>query len=237
MFITEKRKNELKPLPNDEKKTNTKKERADKLSKAAAHLRYVNCHVTSKQIQISEFSEMKLPEVPTWGGGYTDQFGVNITLSNTCPVDNYIAMLSLNSNMYQNILTLPSCPLLMKTLLSFIKNKQFTEAKILLFDATKVVNNTMNFWGNEHEQFVDKFNELFTLSTITECSSEWCPKKQEALIEKKVQSLPSVPSDWFNGIEEETVCNRAFQLPINKEALVNWNEFTTEDGVVYVYHF
>ena len=84
--------------------------------------------------------------------------------------------------------------------------------------------------------FLDHISDIFKVETTTECDSNYCPKKKIKLLEKKVQSLPDNIDKWFFGKEDSTTCNRAFNMvPEGGDVPINYMDYTTEDGVVYVY--
>ena len=129
---------------------------------------------------------IRVPRVPARGG----TFG-NITLVNTCPIDNFLAIvycrlkevpevskrLSRLSESWANDLV---------TIERLFDNNEFTQGKIKWlsyfpqFNFT-VSRGTFDVWGNELDLFWTRCDSLLKTSAKSTCSSGHCPKKEEII--------------------------------------------------------
>ena len=137
-----------------------------------------------KYVNLSSHNPIRVPRVPAWGG----TFG-NITLVNTCPIDNFLTIVyvrlkeSPQLSKYLSKLSETWADDLLTIEQLFDKN-DFTQGKIKWltpfshFDFS-VAGGTFDVWGNEFDLFWKRFDSMLATAAKSTCSSEACPKKED----------------------------------------------------------
>ena len=243
----------LRPLPKNtkSKRSLAKKMKAKIAADKARRLRFVNRYATPKQIILSSTTTtttQSFPPLPRWGGDFIAQ-GEKWTLTNTCPIDNFFALLTIDDNLSEAFLGQPSTPDKLKSIIRCLQKKTtvaVNTAKMLIFNLQGMTPNfekrVLDFWGNEHEMFLLPFKEIFVATTMSNCKASCplghrtCPQGAHEVTGTTVPSLPSNVSHWLRAKDEISPCERKFTSPVPHNAPVVYiNNTRLEDGAVYVY--
>ena len=142
-----------------------------------------NCH--------NNKNDVALPMLPSYGGCLRDEY-----FSNTCPVDNWLAMLTIVSKEKPNIYEELCCQVNddeadLLLLLQYIKTEKFLEAKFILATMNSLVLNaqTYDFYGNE-SKFTKFMQNFFQYQMSSICSSIHCPEREIC------QTINKIPSQF-----------------------------------------
>ena len=225
----------LRPLPNNNKltKAKTRKAAARKLVKKALRLKKVNRN--AQHIVIPSIPEQSpspcMPKLPEWGGTHRSNFGTVQHVSQTCPVDNYLALLAVDNELQESITSHPNTPTIIQQITQSINKNNFTQAKILLAVHLNLPNHnrTFNFYGNEHEMFLHLLSPIFSITTTSFCNSLSCPQKFTLQTHKDIQGLPDDINIWLDN--NLTMCHRALGT-VHEGQQVVFLESNIEDGGV-----
>jgi len=142
---------------------------------------------------IPKAQTLRLPRVCPWGGLYKCG-SLRIKLVNTCPIDNFLTLFSLNieenSFLWRELENSPYASTLLQVISLYKKNK-FPEAKIRWLEQMPSKFNVstsgeLDVWGNEQELFLRCISEAFEATCTTICSSPHCPRKQRIITTKYV---------------------------------------------------
>ncbi|XP_078384134.1 uncharacterized protein LOC144666603 [Oculina patagonica] len=142
--------------------------------------------VVRRFIQLPTSTPIRVPRVPGWGG----TFG-NVTLTNTCPIDNLLTIV------YLRLKDVPKTSEKLSTLSDpwakdlttverLFDQHEFTQAKVEWlrplpqFDFS-VTRGTIDVWGNEFDLFWQRCESMLKTAARSTCSSQQCPRKEELI--------------------------------------------------------
>ena len=168
---------------------------------------HTRCHAgtSCKNKCSSSVENIKRDALPAYGG----TFG-GIFFSNTCPLDNWLAMLSVIEKHKLDELIKSTCDInpQFSQLLCYIKMSDFMQAKFYLaeLNALQCKNKTFNFFGYE-SMFTTYMNFMVEYEMMSVSSSDHCEQKQ---IPQLISTIPSV------SIED---CSSVVSF---KAAVLNW---------------
>lgn len=151
----------------------------------------VNQPVSSLSVNFypSSSTQIRIPRVPPWGGEcILEDTGAEITLTNTCPVDNFLTMFFLLLKEKTELHTMltncgDDCAKSLLNAMSFFEKGKFARGKVEWlrqfpqFDFSS--SGSINVWGNEYELFWKPLAALHPSEVSSRCSSASCPKSRE----------------------------------------------------------
>lgn len=187
--------------------------RASKTKQAAA---MQGSTVVKRFIQLPAKNPIRVPRVPGWGGTVG-----NLTLTNTCPIDNFLTIVYLRLKdvpQTSEKLSRKSEPWAkdLTSIERLFDRQEFTQAKIEWlrpfpqFDFS-VTSGTIDVWGNEFDLFWQRCDSMLKSAAKSVCSSQQCPKKEELLVANGIH-LTEISS---KGLAETYIeaALREWQLP------------------------
>ena len=136
----------------------------------------------------SSYNDVVL-QVPPWGGQVNTPFLGALTLTNTCPIDNFLTIFYVLMKNHQNAMQhmLNSPELYARTLVTITNlfdQSQFTEGKCEWlklfpgqFNLSQNGSNQLNLYGNEEELFVSRLFPVLGTTYTSICNSPHCPVK------------------------------------------------------------
>lgn len=204
------------PLPKNKKRLSAIKLKEKILEKNLKKQIYVNRFATKQLVSVVPSDTcispaISIPELPMWGGNIKSKIGQKFTLTQTCPVDNFLALLTIDKDFSNDIKLNPSCPRFLSNVISSLNLKKFSVAKMLIYNETgrQINNYVLNFEGNEHEMFLNLLSPFFSMSLESKCNSTWCPHPTDKQIQNKVQGLPHNINEFLS--QNTTICHRAMK--------------------------
>ena len=177
---------------------------------------------------------------PSYGGHIVASDGSKMILQNTCRLDSWFAVIRIlwknNQEKMQTICKIykESFPNSVN-ILHLIELEQYLQAKAgaaLIMDL-KIVNHSIDFYGNENEGFMKMFGFLFRHVISSSCDSKYCPDSHQKTslcsfptitTEEKVtkMTLSQEVNDWlFN--RQQSVCGRKLSKAPPDDDLVFWD--------------
>ena len=206
---------------------------------------YTRCHSGNGCKNMQDYIEY----LPSFGG-FINLNGVPIYLSNTCPVDNWLAVFSM-INQFQKPLYeamvehSTESNTEFSALMILIGQNEFNKAKVELAKMCEIpfIQRTYDFLGDESSRFT-KFLKCFLQYEMTStCSSEYCQSKE---IHQSECPIPSISNsdgvsssafkgtvvNWLTGAFDST-CLRPLQEPLPAEEFIHWEW----NNLTYVYLF
>lgn len=186
----------------------------------------------------SEESHVLLPCPLPWSGG------VRWRLSNTCPVDNFLAILSsiAPSDKFDLLARLRSseneAEATLGRVLELISSKMVHEAKDVWVDyliarqapVTVLPNNSVNLYGGQENLFLGFFGHVFGRPSITECSNgpNVCDRFR---VVGRISSelIPLLPPIRGPGNNVQSQIDRFFAQPSARKCSCTLNKNLTDD--------
>ena len=206
--------------------------------------------VVRKFVQLPTQTPIRVPRVPGWGG----TFG-NVTLINTCPVDNFLTIV------YTRMKDVPQTSAKLslireswaEDLVSIEKlfdQKEFSRGKIEWlrpfpqFDFSGA-SDTVDVWGNEFDLFWQRCAPMLKTAAESTCSSQQCPKREELLTATGIHlteiSSQTLSETYLEAAIREwqlpapTQCGKEFatQPPPNTDAILGPPRLDISSGRMY----
>jgi len=188
-------------------------------------------NTSSQSLPYPRTTVIRLPKVCPWGGLYKSNCGnITIKLINTCPIDNFLTIFSVNikrnSYLLHQIRQIKK-PFASKLLevAELYNNRRFADAKIKWLQQLPQVDvttsGTINVWGNEEEYFVRYLSEAFATTITSTCVSPHCPKssctstvpmiylKEASVLQPNENLLEAALREWIS--PSPTQCGQRFQ--------------------------
>ena len=115
--------------------------------------------------------------LPRFGGSVYNNGTIIYIFHNACPVDNWLALLKIMQNYFQNMKTEG----LLKTMLQYVRNYNYNEATfdIAVFKNLPIAaNGAIDFFGNEFDMIIEPlFGTFFSHFVKSKCGSPFCTNK------------------------------------------------------------
>ena len=176
-------------------------------------------------------------ETPAWGGSV--QYGEgSLSLTNTCPIDNWLLYMRVSNNLYQEVLTNCKEHKLLEVY-SLVLAKKYDEAKfkLAILNKLKINKHNINFFGNEMELFTRHVRFLTTYVNKSECDSKHCPQKSNSTTHEELPKLVNHQTNveleiqkWFteSGFSK---CGKLFkQKPEEYSSFYTSSKVVIDDG-------
>ena len=129
--------------------------------------------------------------LPRFGRPVCTNGNILYRFHNTCPVYNWLALLKVMENYFQNMKTEG----LLKTILQYVRNCNYSEVKfdISVFKNLPIAGNgTIDFFGSEFEMIIEPpFGTFFSHFVTSECDSPFCINKCTIRKYSKMQQFAS----------------------------------------------
>ena len=180
--------------------------------------------------------ERKKSDLPRWGGKHTIN-GKNYFFSNTCTVDNWLALFSIISSakpeFYNEIVKeYFSQDSDFIAILGLVQKCEYNLAKFKLAKKNNLnlTRDTYDFYGNEHTLFIKHLEHFSKHDIISTCSYDSCPMKQfteedqafpsfdTRIKEVFVESIKSWLTDGWS-----TLCSKPLAEPLPKDEYMYWD--------------
>ena len=128
-------------------------------------------------------------ETPIWGGSIKYGQGL-LSLTNTCPVDNWLLYMRLSETLYEEVLAKCKEEKVVE-IYSLVLQQKYDEAKfkLAILNKLKIIRQNINFYGNETEQFSRHVRFLTAYSNKSECNSIHCPQKISSTVHDELPKL------------------------------------------------
>ena len=185
---------------------------------------------------------------PAWGGKFRNSDGEEISLTNTCPIDNWIVILhhvimnSPEANHYLQETDTILTQFLKEVDLLYCEGK-FSGAKVKIasFNSMPIVNNKIDFYGNEWHYFIRHLFQIFASNTIkSTCAADHCPRKTKHTACHDCLHIASLPTSglrenigqqvtaWIMG-ESFTTCGEKFAKNPPQDASITYHDVIDVD--------
>ena len=195
-------------------------------------------------------SPIRVPRTPGWAG----TFG-SVTLSNTCPVDNFLTIVYLQlKDVPQTSVKLSgmseSWAKDLVTIERLFDQHEFSRGKVEWlrpfpqFDFTGA-SGTVDVWGNEFDLFWQRCASMLKSAPKSTCSSQQCPKKEDLLTATGINlaeiSSQQVTETYIEAAIREwqlpapTQCGKEFIIPPppNTDAILGPPRIDISSGHMY----
>jgi hypothetical protein len=185
-------------------------------------------------------------EFPEWGGSIHIN-NRNISMVNTCPIDNWLVITYIILQLYppiykglSNMVTCPGAKMLLR-LYELYKQKMFSEAKWYLAQLNNLSAHTtkdgavVNFFGNEHNRFVRHIASLFRHTSVSRCSNENCPHKvliTDSTSNPTIAELSCTSSNIQQNLVQEIKC--WFESEFESQCLLKFADEIPEEAEIYI---
>ena len=183
--------------------------------------------------EISSCSEQNTEILVNYGGQFGSEY-----FSNSCPIDNLLAMLCLiredYSDCFVSLVNISSANSDFNTLLNLIKENKILQAKfhLALLNNLTPKRRTYDFHGDE-SKFFNHCIFLLKYESISECSHECC---QVGLLKQDCMAIPSVSQANSNSVEsfQDSIlkwlthsfyapCRRKLIEPLPPDEFIHWD--------------
>ena len=199
---------------------------------------YSRCHLGNSCKNMSTTRD----HLPSFGGSISLN-GIQVHFSNTCPVDNWLAIFSMIIQFRQ---PLYQCMLLyaaennkgFSILMKLILEREFNKAKVELTKMCKIpfVQRCYDFFGDEMSRFAKFLTFFLQYEMTSSCSSEYCQSKE---MKQTLCAIPAISSNngssmssfrqtvigWMSGSFEAS-CLRPLQDPLPAEEFIHFDKNT-----------
>ena len=176
-------------------------------------------------------------ETPAWGGSVKYGEG-SFSLTNTCPIDNWLLYMRVSNNLYKEVLTNCKEEKVLEAY-SLVLGQKYDEAKfkLAILNKLKINKQNINFFGNESEQFSRHVRFLTTYVNKSECDSDYCPQKTNTTMHQELPKLLDHQTNvelelqkWFSENGSST-CGKLFtQKPKECTSFYTSSKVVINDG-------